>query len=346
MARQSIVAIVGPTASGKSSLAMALAERFAGEIVNADSVQIYQEFDIGSAKPSPDELARIRHHLISVLAPNEQCDAGRFIELADTAIAGSAALSLVVGGSGLYLQALLNGLVAVDRGTDEARARVEQAFCERGAEGVHQWLSELDPRSAARLHPNDISRSRRALEVALSHGSSLREANEEHQGGKARYRALVICLLPPRTELYRRINHRVELMFESGLLDEVRRIVAKYGIQVPGCQAIGYRQCCAHLAGELSYDEMVEQIKRDTRRFAKRQFTWWRHQPTRLGWEVVGLESAPLVKGENLRKEPGKVTFEGLVRIIEDFLHSGPEKSGDQVTLVPVGEIHFGLTAE
>lgn len=346
MALRSIVAIAGPTASGKSALAMKLAELRGGEIVNADSVQVYQELDIGSAKPTVEELARVRHHLVSVLAPSEQCDAGRFVALADAAIESISVLPLVVGGSGLYLQALLNGLVAIERGSVEARGQVEQAFTERGAVGVHQWLSDLDPKSAARLHPNDISRTRRALEVALSNGISLHEANERHQGGAARYRALIFCLLPPRDLLYRRIDQRVELMLKAGLLAEVERIVAKYGNAIPGCQAIGYRQCCAHLAGELSYDEMVELIKRDTRRFAKRQFTWWRHQPERLGWRLAGGESGSIVKGESSSSLPASVSFGQFVRFVEDFLRSEQDKSEPSVTFVPVEEIHFGLTAE
>lgn len=346
MVRKSIVAIVGPTASGKSSLALEVGERLGAEIVNADSVQVYREFNIGSAKPSADELARVRHHLISILEPNEQCDAGRFVQLADEAISTISSLPLVVGGSGLYLQALLNGLVAVERGSEDARQRVEEVFRAEGAEGLHRWLTELDPAGASRLHPNDISRTRRALEVAISHGSSLREATDLHRGGAARYRALVICLLPPRDELYRRIDRRVEVMLEAGLLDEVRQIVGKYGPQVAGCQAIGYRQCCQFLAGEIDYSSMVEQIQRDTRRFAKRQFTWWRHQPQRLGWNIASFDSSELVKGESRAIEPVSATFEALVARIRHFLSLASENKGEGVSLMPVREIHFGLTAD
>ncbi len=341
MRRRAVVAIAGPTASGKSALAMRLAATLGGEIVNADSVQVYKEFDIGSAKPTAEELRQVNHHLVSVLEPTEQCDAGRFVELADRAIESITGLPLVVGGSGLYLQALLNGLVPIERASVEVKARIAQEFLVGGAERLHQLLAERDPVAAARIHANDVSRSRRALESILGVGVSIQGAKEEHGLGEPRYSALIICLMPPRERLYSTIDRRVEQMFASGLLDETKRIVARYGDSLPGCQAIGYRQCCAHLRGELSFDETVELIKRDTRRFAKRQFTWWRHQPDRLGWSASDVDSVGIVKGQS-----GGSDFASVAALVREFLAENAEKIAPRVQLRVFEEIHFGLSVD
>ena len=341
MTRRRIVAITGPTASGKSALGLRLAEELGGEIINADSVQVYRELDIGSAKPGHKELARVKHHLISVLDPSEQCDAGRFAELADTAIAALSALPIVVGGSGLYLQALLNGLVPVVRGGSEVRERIERVFSEGGTLQLHSWLSELDELTAAGINPHDVSRVRRALEVILEQGLSLRELQQSHQRGTPRYDALVICLLPQREKLYTAINRRVDEMVSAGLIEEVSAIVTRYGSPPTACLAIGYRQTCAYLAGEIDMATMVELIKRDTRRFAKRQLTWWRHQPERLGWTQVDVESQRNVKGET-----GGNNWPSLLRLVRGFIAANDDNLGGGVHVLPLEDFGFGLTAE
>ena len=292
--RPDVVVITGPTASGKSDLAVEAALAFDGEIVNADSVQIYRGFDIGSAKPSEETLRIVPHHLYSVLDPACPCNAGWFVDTARRVIDEICArgkLPIIAGGTGLYLTALLGGLVKVPQIAEEARAAVTRVEAEAGSlnqraeDHLYSWLAALDPSGAAQLHKNDLVRVRRALMVRLTTGSSLFQLQASHCHAERPYRALVFILsFSDRETLYRLIDERVHHMIEQGLVDEVKNLSRAYPLFSPAFDAIGYRHAGLFLRGELSRDEMMQRLKRDTRRFAKRQMTWWRNQPLRLGW--------------------------------------------------------------
>ncbi|MDD2941488.1 MAG: tRNA (adenosine(37)-N6)-dimethylallyltransferase MiaA [bacterium] len=307
--RPPIVVVSGPTASGKSALALALAQQLGGEIVNADSVQIYKRFDIGSAKPSQSEMAKVPHHLFSVLEPDEQCNLGLFIRRAEEEIAGIHArggIPVVTGGTGLYVQGLLHGVLDDGMKGDLYSRRHSSVADFSSAESspvvaasdeeVYTSLQALDPLAAAVLNPADRQRVRRALEVAQNTGRSLVELQREHGFSDLRYPALVLVVLPDRKKLYRRIDERVDRMLASGFIEEVQVICRDFGgepfsgeislRQCPALSAIGYRHMVMYLDGQLSLSEAVALMKRDTRRFAKRQYTWWRNQPVKRGWRV------------------------------------------------------------
>lgn len=293
-----ILVVTGPTASGKSALGIRLAQMLAGEIVNVDSVQVYKDFTIGAAKPSAEELAQVPHHLLSYVEPETDYDAARFIQDAETVIAALQArqrLPIVVGGTGLYVRALVGGLVETPDISNQARLQVSDWESE-GTECLYRQLLQLDPRTATGLNPRDAQRIKRALLVVLSSGeslSTLQSVHQQtvHQQSVHRYPGLLLILEPDRHELYRSIDARVDRMLEEGLVDEVVALQKRYSSDARPFGAIGYRHVCEHLAGRSTYEQMVEQLKRDTRRFAKRQMTWWRHQPTRLGWQELGVET-------------------------------------------------------
>jgi tRNA dimethylallyltransferase len=275
-----VIAIVGPTAVGKSALALALAERLGGEIVNADALQVYRGLDIGTAKPSPAERRRVPHHLIDILEPAERYSAGRFAALAETAIAGiqaRRAVPILVGGSGLYLRALLEGIAPmppVDPAVrDELLGRLERD----GLAALHRELALRDPPTAARLGAGDRQRVLRALEVVVSSGQPLSSWIARRPFGARRLAATRIGLTLSRRVLYDRIAVRVCRMREEGLEEEVRRLLES-GVhpEAPAFQAIGYRQFAQVARGLWTAEQAVTETIRATRRFAKRQQTWFR----------------------------------------------------------------------
>jgi len=275
-----LVIIAGPTASGKTELAVRLAERFGGEIVNADSMQVYRGMDIGTAKPSPEFRLRVPHHLIDIVDPDVNFSASDFRREAAIAIAdisGRGRRVFVVGGTGLYIRALLQGLVDSPSGAGVVRRGLEETAKRYGSEALLDELARVDPETAARLHPNDLVRIVRALEVYRLSGRPISQQRSEHGFAGDYYRALKIGLTVERRELYERIDRRVEQMIAEGLVEEVKSLLAR-GFS-PGSKAlrsIGYRQICAYLAGEYGLDEAVRLIKRDTRHYAKRQLTWFK----------------------------------------------------------------------
>jgi tRNA dimethylallyltransferase len=282
--------VSGPTASGKSSFALALATELQGEIINADSVQMYREFDIGSAKPTATEMREVPHHLFSELEPNEPFDAYKFSVLARRRIreiAARRAVPIVCGGSGLYIRALLNGLVDIPKDIETED--------EESEEQIRSELARLDPAAAIRIPERDIMRARRALAVLRATGRPLSDLWEEQKSSTSSIElsALVFVLLPPREDLYHAINQRTEIMLRDGLEDEVRRIVASYGRKSPALSAIGYRHVVQFLDGQINRDTMIAILKRDTRRYAKRQFTWWHNQPVQLGWTPIERSEEP-----------------------------------------------------
>lgn len=277
-----IIVLSGPTASGKSDLAMAMARVFPAEIVNADSMQVYRFLDIGTAKPSPGERAEIPHHLIDVADPDEPYNAGRYVADADAAISGILSrgkVPLVVGGTGMYIRALLRGLDPAP--SDPAvRAELDRRWAEEGGVALHAELARVDPETAARVHPSDRLRVVRALEIARVAGIPAGRSRSAWAAAPGRYLPLFLALWPGRGELYRRIDERTEGMFRKGLVNEVRRLLDMgYGRELKPMGALGYRQAVAHLLDGIPLAEAVESTKRDTRRYAKRQLTWLAAEP-------------------------------------------------------------------
>jgi tRNA dimethylallyltransferase len=278
MTRPRIVCVVGPTASGKSALGLELAERLGGEIVSADSRQVYRGLDVGTAKPTRTERARVPHHCLDLVEPGERFDAARFRAAAGVAIADVAArgrVPLVVGGTGLWVRVLLRGLCAAPPRVPALRAALERRAAERGTPVLHAELAALDPASAGRLAPRDAARVVRALEVALATGVPLSRWQAEHGFGERPYDVLLIGLARPVAELDERIAARARAMAADGFADEVRRLHAR-GVTV---DAVGYREMLACVAGESDLETAIAATVRATRRFAKRQRTWFRREP-------------------------------------------------------------------
>ena len=273
--------LTGPTASGKSTLALELAVRLRGEIVNADSQQVVRGLDVGTAKPSASERAAIPHHLLDLVVPGETMDAARFVSLADEAIAGIAArgrFPLVVGGTGLYLRALLHGVVAAPGRDPELRARLEAEAEELGRPALHARLAAVDPEAAARIRPMDLVRTVRALEIAAS-GVRPSQLHAAHAFRDDRYAATIVALNPPRAELHARIDARVANMFTGGILEEARALLDRGGGILPPRLPIGYAEAAAVIRGTLPLGEAVRRVQVAHRRYARRQVIWLRKEP-------------------------------------------------------------------
>ena len=271
-----VVAVVGPTCTGKSDLALRLAPEIGGEIVNADSMQVYRGFDIGTAKPDAAARAAVAHHVIDVAKPDEAFNAADFERAADAAIGRTWArgrVPVVVGGTGLYLRVLFHGLFEAPN-EPELRERLRRRWRENPAE-LYSELARTDPEYAAWISPNDGIRVVRALEVRAVSGITMSEWGRRHGFRKEKYDALRIGLIRERQELYERIDRRVEGMLERGWVGEVEDLLARYSASAKPFQGIGYREIVLYLAGEIAYDEMVRRIKTATRRYAKRQLTWF-----------------------------------------------------------------------
>jgi tRNA dimethylallyltransferase len=280
-----IVAVVGATATGKSALGLALAERLpgGGEIVNADALQVYRGFEVGTAKPEPAERRRVPHHLIDILDPHERYSAGEFARRASQAIAairGRGRWPIVVGGSGLYLRALLAGISPVPAADPRVRERLRRRAALEGLAPLAAELARLDPATAARLAPGDSQRVLRALEVALVSGLPLSAWIAKQPFGTQSIAAIRVGLTLPRAILYDRIEGRVARMVKSGWIEEVRGLIGRgLAPDLPAFQAIGYRQLVHHVRGDWSLARAIEETVRATRRFAKRQETWFRKEP-------------------------------------------------------------------
>ena len=277
-----LVCVVGPTAGGKTALAMHLAERLDGEIVGADSVQIYRGFDIGSGKPSAEERARVPHHLVDVAEPAAPFDAARFVALADRAIADIRARGrtpIVCGGTFLWVKALLSGLSDAPEGDAALRARHRELVAREGAHALYTQLQAADPALAARLHPNDVLRVSRALEVFELSGQRLSDLQRAHGFRERRHAGLLVS--PARTpeELTSRIRTRVASFVAAGLTDEVRALVAAGHREARAMRSVGYREALAAVEGALPEAELVGAITRSTRVFARRQRTWLGREP-------------------------------------------------------------------
>lgn len=270
-----LLILTGPTASGKSSLALHVAQSRGGEIISCDSMQIYRGCDIATAKPTHLERAQIPHHLLDICEPNQRFSAAQWAEYARIAIEdieNRGRLPIVCGGTGFYLRALLQPQTLADVAPDAAlRAQLEAELKTSGAAAIHQKLAALDANAAARLHPNDSFRVMRALEVALGE-------KKPSEAIQSEFEPQIFALDWPRETLYARIDERVDAMMRAGFLDELRFLVEKWGRDAPALNGVGYRQMLPVLDDESRMDECVEVWKRDTRRYAKRQTTWFRHQ--------------------------------------------------------------------
>jgi tRNA dimethylallyltransferase len=300
--RPKVVVVAGPTAAGKSDLAIRLARRFGGEIVNADSMQVYRGLDVGTAKPTAAQRAAVPHHLVDVADPDEQYSAGRFAEQAAKAVAdihGRGRVAFLVGGTGLYLRAFLEGLLGDAAGDPALRERLEAEQKEAAGEGdptrLHRRLAAIDPASARGIHPRDVRRTLRALELHALTGQLPSELRRAHGFAERRYRRLYLVVDPGREELAERIDRRCAAMIEGGLLQEVRRLREQgYGPALPSMQAIGYRHMQPVLDGAETLRNVLAQLQRDTRQFARRQRTWFRGVPDAI-WvhpdDVAAIEA-------------------------------------------------------
>jgi len=276
--------VVGPTASGKTSLAIELCEKYDGEIVSADSVQVYRHFEIGTGKPSSEERARARHHLIDVIEPSEPMDAARFAELAELAIAeirGRGKRPIVCGGTFLWVRALLHGLVPAPPANEELRARHHARVAEVGRAGLHEDLARVDPEAAQRLAPNDLVRVSRALEVYELTGIRMSEWQAKHGFKTARHAARLLGVRREKDELDVRIRERVHAMLDAGWVEEARALAARGYLDTRPFASVGYKQVGLALQSEPPIDsaELELSIFRATRVFARRQRTWLRDQP-------------------------------------------------------------------
>ena len=277
-----LVVLLGPTASGKTALSLALAERFNGEIVSCDSVAVYRDFEIGTAKPTAAERARVPHHCIDIVSPEREYSAGDYQRDGRAAIADITArgkLPIVTGGTGLYLRALLEGLFDGPQRSEELRNRLRRSAVRHGAGWLARLLERLDPAAAERIHANDTPKLIRAIEVTLEARRPMTEAWTAGAEPMTGYRILRLGLGPERAALYRRIDARAAAMFERGLAAETERLRTKYGAELRIFGTLGYRQARQLLAGELSEAQAVEAAQRGHRNYAKRQFTWFRREP-------------------------------------------------------------------
>ena len=282
-----VLVIAGPTASGKTSIAVEVAKAVGAEIVGADSMQVYRGLDIGTAKPTPKELSGVPHHLIDVAEPDEPFDVARYVAEADRAVENIRKRGrrvILVGGTGLYIRVFLHGLHRGPAPATPIRERILKRAEREGWPSLHRELARMDPAAAERFGPNDGVRILRAMEVFQGSGVPISEWQAGHRFADKRYPALLVGIERPREELYGRIDNRVDQMMVAGFLDEVRRLIdSGWGPDLKPMQGLGYRQICMHLAGELGLEEAVDKIKIETRRFAKRQLTWFNKEPN-ISW--------------------------------------------------------------
>lgn len=281
--KEPLIILTGPTAVGKTALSIRLAREVNGEIISADSMQVYRHMDIGSAKIRPEEMEGVRHHLIDVLEPQEEFNVVVFQKMAQEAIGqirSRGRIPILTGGTGFYIQAVLYGIDFTENPEDTAcRRALEATAQEKGPACLHEMLKAVDPAAAAQIHANNVKRVIRALEYYMQTGSRISEHNETERAKETAYNACYFVLNDDRARIYERIDRRVDQMLEDGLLEEVARLRAM------GCdrslvsmQGLGYKEILGYLEGEYDLDRAVYLIKRDTRHFAKRQLTWFRRE--------------------------------------------------------------------
>ena len=296
------VLLLGPTGSGKTALSLALGARFGGEIVSCDSVAVYREMEIGTAKPSFEERRQVPHHLIDVAWPDEVCTAGDYSRLAREALKGIVErgnVPIVAGGTGLYLRALIDGLFPAPPRQPELREKLRARAAERGPGYLHKVLARLDGAAAKAIHSNDVSKVVRAIEVSLAAREPLTEQWQKGRDALTGYRILRLGLDPPRERLYERINRRAAEMFERGLVEETERLAGRYGFECRPLGSLGYAEAMGVLRGEWSQEEAVRLAQQGHRNYAKRQETWFRRE-TGMHW-LRGVGGDEEVVAEALR---------------------------------------------
>jgi len=301
-----LVVILGPTASGKTALSLALAERFQGEIVNCDSVAMYREFEIGTAKPSAEERSRAPHHLLDRVEPTAFITAGEYARQARhelDEIKARGLLPIVVGGTGLYLRALLEGLFPGPQRSEELRERLRERVDRDGSGYLHRILSRLDPAAAEKIHANDAAKLIRAIEICLAGRARMSDMWKQGRDPLRGFRILRLGLNPDRDALYARINQRAQSMFEGGLVEETQDLLERYGDSARPLTSLGYKQAVQLLRGELTRDAAIATAQQAQRNYAKRQMTWFRREPEVM-W-LAGFGDEAQVQGEATERVRG-----------------------------------------
>lgn len=315
--RRPLVVLLGPTAVGKSRLGVQVARQIGTEVLTADSRQVYRGMDIGTDKPTEDERQDVPHRLIDLADPDETFNTGWYRRAALAEIDrlyAAGRLPFVVGGTGLYIRTLVRGLCPAPPADPLVRAELMCMCKEQGRDGLYAELAQVDPVTAARLHPNDEAKVMRALEVYRLSGQPMSALQRHHGFQEAPFSALLIGLQRPKEELYRRIEERIDWQLAHGMVQETRALLDRgYGRESGAMTGLGYRHVAAHVSGEYDYAEMVRLFKRDTRRFAKRQMTWFRKEPG-IRWIVMDQD------------QPLEHTVRRIVSLIEEFL--GTVESG------------------
>ena len=294
-----LVVVLGPTASGKTALSLALAGRFSGEIVNCDSVAMYREFDIGTAKPTASERARVPHHVIDCVSPDSHITAGEYARQARQTIGEikeRGHLPIVVGGTGLYLRALLEGLFAGPQRSEELRGRLRERIESSGSNYLHRILRRLDRAAAEKIHAKDTSKVIRAIEVCLASRQKMTDLWKQGREALQGFRILHLGLDPDRKALYERINRRAQKMFEAGLIEETQRLLGKYGEAAGPLASLGYKQARQFLRGEVTREQAVVAAQQAHRNYAKRQMTWFRREP-KVQW-LHGFGDEPEIQNQ------------------------------------------------
>jgi tRNA dimethylallyltransferase len=304
-----LIAILGPTASGKTSLSLALARQLQGEIVNCDSVAMYREFEIGTAKPSPEERSLAPHHLFDIVTPTGYVTAGEYACQARqvlTEIKSRGRVPIVVGGTGLYLRALLEGLFPGPQRSEELRERLRERASQKGSSHLHRILQRLDADAARRIHANDTPKLIRAIEVCLATRRKMTDMWTHGRNPLTGFHILRLGLNPDRDALYARINERARRMFERGLVEETRDLLAGYGDRARPLTSLGYRQAVQFLRGELTRDAAIAAAQQGHRNYAKRQMTWFRREPE-VTW-LNGFGDEPEIQELAVRRFRSQVT--------------------------------------
>jgi len=311
-----LVAVAGPTGSGKSDLALAIAEQFHGEIVNCDSLQVYRHFDIGTAKLPPDERRGIAHHLIDILDPDELFTAGAYARLARETVAAITTrgrLPILAGGTGFYLRALLDGLFEGPSRDQALRNRLQERESRRPG-SLHRLLTRLDSATARKIHPNDVPKVTRALEVCLLMRRPVSQLFGQGRDALRGYRTLKLGLLPDRDLLYQRLDERCAAMFAGGLVDEVRHILSLgFAAEVKPFESHGYKQALQFIRGELNLREAIFYAQRSTRQYAKRQLTWFRRERD-LVW-LKGFADTPGIRENAIDRVRTFLGFEDRLKV-------------------------------
>lgn len=321
--RQPLVVLLGPTAVGKSRIAVQVAKAFRTEVLTADSRQVYRGMDIGTDKPTLEERQGVPHRLIDVANPDESFNTGWYRRAALEEINRSyreGRIPFVVGGTGLYIRTLVRGLCSAPQADPALRTELQQLRDEQGPGALYAELLRIDPESASRLHPNDESKVMRAVEIYRLSGRPVSAMHQEHRFQDVPFTTLLIGLQRDRASLYRRIEQRIDWQLAHGMVEETRALLDRgYGRHLGSMKGLGYRQVAAYLSDEYDYEEMVYRFKRDTRHFAKRQMTWFRKEPG-VVWLSVAEQEAP------------ESTVGQVVALIERFLHRLEQQTGSDVS--------------